>query len=232
MPRVVVNVPRPPRATLELEFGEPKVDHLITAYTARYKRYTAELEHERELVAELEQAIALDSEDFAAKLNSGDETEPARKRTLAAEEKLAACRRRSVALARRLNKDFGPIVRAIQRHEQQIRERARQREREAAARLIDGLLELNLDELHVARQVVSQCEWWRGELGPMAVEESLWQFDPVGALECRTPGQPMTIESLLETIAAALASRVAEDVEPGPGVLVEGSELEALQQTG
>ena len=235
MPSVPLNVHTPVTCELDLEFGHAKVDEMVGDYRRLYERYRSELEHERELGERLQHAIALDSQKFAEALTDGDESEPSRARTIKAEQLLDASRRRRVAIARRLNSDYAPTVQTIAKHGRQIRAQAREDERRASKALLERLLGLGdaFDELHRARRVVAQIDWYRGNpdsgIPPAGHDEVLLNYDVAGELlAARAPSVPYTIENLLLLIGETLNRRAAED-EPAESVAVDATALERVE---
>lgn len=219
--RPQINVPRPVEANLDVELGHKATDELIAAYRRRYDRYQAELAHERELAEQLQRAVAEDSQTFAKAIDTGDEPEPDRKRTLKAEELLAASQRRSVALARRLNEDYPACVKTVAKHARGIRAQARDDERRAARALLDRLVDLGdaFTELHRSRRIIEQVDWWRGDqetgIPPAQFDQVLLNYDPAGDTSLtRPPSPPWTVENMMVAIVEALNLRAQED-EPG-----------------
>lgn len=236
---VSLNVAPPVACSLDLELGHAKVDELIGTYRRLYGRWQAEGERVRELTAALQRAIASDSQEFSQALVSGDEREPERKRTLAAEKALASAQRRQVAIARKLNDSYAPTVQTIAKHGRQIRNQARADEQRAAKALLDRLLELGdeFDELHRARRIVAQIDWYRGDpdsgMPPAGWDEVLLNYDPAGELlAAHAPHVPYTIENLLVLIGETLSQRAAED-EPArsaESLLVDAAALERVEE--
>ena len=235
MPSVPLNVPPPVKCELDLEFGHAKVDEMVAGYRRLYQRYRSELEHERELGEQLQRAIASDSARFAAALTDGSEPEPDRKATIRAEQLLDASRRRRIAISRKLNDAYAPTVQAIAKHGKQIRNQARADEQRAARALLDRLLELGdaFDELHRARRIGAQIDWYRGDpdsgIPPAPWDQVLLTYDVAGELlAARAPHVPYTVESLLVLIGETLNQRAAED-EPAEPIVVDAAALERVE---
>jgi hypothetical protein len=238
----LARVPRPPRCTIDFELGHRAIDRLVSDYLKRHGRWRAEAERETGLLRKLEQAIAVDSERFAEQLDTGDEPEPERKATIAAEKELDANRRRSDALARRLHHDHAKLVAAIASASERIRVKALKAEHRAAVGLIDRLERLAADdlaELHRARRVVDQVEW----LGEVDPEQALELPPAAGMMMAvpppagpgsvmldgrRIPGRCPDVQ-LIDSLVAALreVADLAEQPEPEPE-----PELEPVAQAG
>ena len=230
MPGPSLNVARPNQVSVDFPLGHKELDEMIAGYAARYRRHGAELERERRLVEELARAVASDSEAFSAKLTTGNEREPDRSATLKAEENLAASKRRSTALARRLNRDHPVIVKTIEKHGRRLQREARQREREAAERLLEQITGLDFEPLHLARRQLQQFSWWGGDSGDRVLtEEVLMAYDRSGFVEAAAvPRAPFSVESLIELAVSSLAARAAED-EPAEPVVVDAAALEQVE---